>query len=62
MNGGKSNVMTCTRLLSMGQMNMRLNGKQLKEIYCPKHLGSQVAMDERGDKYVLQKMHEGYTA
>ncbi len=48
-NGSKSKVMKCTRLVSNGQrMNVALNGKVLEEVECFEYLGSHV--DVNGGK------------
>ncbi len=43
--GSKSKVMKCTRLVDGQRMNVALNGEVLEEVECFKYLGSHVAVD-----------------
>ena len=38
-NVGKRKVMKCCKYLSLGQMDERLNGEQVKEVNCFKYMG-----------------------
>ena len=53
MNVGKSKVMTCSRYVNRGRMNVRLNGDQLEELECFKYLGSKVAEYGGSDSVVV---------
>ena len=61
-NVGKSKVTRCTRYGNGGRMHVILNGEQLEEADYFKHLGSQVAADERCVRDVVHRMNEGYRA
>ena len=52
--------MRCSRYGNVGRMHVILNGEQLEEMDCYKHLGSQVAADGGCENDVEHGMNEGY--
>ena len=61
-NGGKSNVMRCSRYCNGGRMHLILKGEPLEEVDCFKYLGSQVAADGGCERDVVHRMNEEYRA
>ena len=61
-NVGKNKVMRCSRYGNGDRMHVILNGEPLEEVYCFKHLGSQVAADGGCERAVVNRMNEGYRA
>ena len=58
----KSKVMRCSRYGTGGRMHVILNGEELEEADCFKHLGSQVAAIGGCEMDVVHRMNEGYRA
>ena len=61
-NVGKSKVMRYSRYGNGDRMDVILNGEPVKEVYCFKYLGSQVAADGGCEMDVVHRMNEGYIA
>ena len=53
-----SKLMRFSRYVNEGQMYVRLNGDQLEEVNCFRHLGSQVAADRGCERDMVHRMNE----
>ena len=58
-NVGKSKVMSFSRKVNVGQIDVGLNGKLLEEVDCLKYLESQVVADGGCKRDVAHRMNEG---